>query len=883
MSTPTFLTEAEPQAAGLRAQGIDAVRWGDASDHPERVALWRGPPTPELLRHPGGAIRWIPAASPVDAVAQAIAEWFDNDLQCVFLEDEDPLEALQALGAAAAGEPSARRARADLRRHCALSLEAGRLAGITTWDVDVRAEELSYPDTARAVLRMDPGPSRVRIRDWIAQVHPEDRSRLRATIAANVRGKTPQHNVEYRVILADGSEQHMRVSGLVTATDAQGAPLRLSGTAYNVTDLRQAEAKGARAAQRLEAMSWASGEFIFELDAHGVVTFVTPSVEAVLGWSAAELIGVPLGALLGDREARGPTWTFNAGCGLDGVVAPVRARDGRPVWLEVTARPAEAGTGAVSIGVARDVTALEAARRQLVAATAEAEAGAKARAGFLSSLSRDIRTPLNDILGLAELMATDQQADAFEPRSRAQLETIRRTGEGLIQVLDDVLDLTKMEHGALDVARVAFSPEELCAEVTSLLAERAHRRGVPLLHEVKTAPDGLPSLVLGDPGRLRQMLLNLVGNAIKFTEQGHITLAGRYDRAAQRLELRVEDTGVGIAVEQQSRLFQPFHQANASVERRYGGTGLGLAITQRLAEAQQGSVELRSRPGAGSTFTLALPAPLVQEAPAAPPLAGRRALLVGASGPQQAALQRALSAVGVHQRVATGPAQALATLGGGAELDWLILDLPGGVQEAGLLLRVLRAAPSTADLPVIALGGGDEQPRREGTKALGLHAVLAKPLRPNELIDVLHAILNGGSAPRAPSAAPPPAKRPELRVLLVEDNPVNQEVARLQLERLGATVEVAADGQEALEALDRGRFALVLMDCQMPRMDGYTATRAIRRRPDGASLPIVALTANAMLGDRERCLQAGMDDYLSKPVRQSDLAGVIQRWVTKKD
>lgn len=879
MRPPAFLTDSPALEARLRAEGVEVTAWSAAAAQPERTALWTGPPSPALLQRSGGAIRWISAQRPLAEVEAALREWDENDLHCVFIEGEDPLSALAALAEAAAAEPEQRAARAALRGRCAQSREQARLHGLTTWAVDVRAAELSYPASAREVLRMDPGPNPVSIREWIARVHPEDRSRLRATIEANLRGQTPQHNVEYRVVLNDGTEQHLRVSGLVTATDPKGRPLQLSGTAHNVTDLRQAEAKVARAAQRLEAMSWASGEFVFELNDAGIVTFVTPSVEAVLGWSADELLGTPLGALLADRAARGPDWRFDAGCGLDGVIAPLQSREGAQVWLEVRARPAAEDSGAVLIGVARDITAVEAARRQLLAATAEAEASAKARAGFLSALSRDIRTPLNDILGLAELMSTDPQADALEPRSRAQLDTIRRTGEGLIQVLDDVLDLTKMEHGALDVARAPFSPEELCAEVAALLAERAHQRRVPLLLELSVAPEALPSLVLGDAGRLRQMLLNLVGNAVKFTEQGHITLSGGYDRAEQQLELRVTDTGVGIAPEQQAQLFQAFRQASPSVGRRYGGTGLGLAITQRLAAALHGSVQLRSQPGAGSTFTLRLPAPLVQEAPIPPQLAGRRALLVGSSGPQEGALQRLLSEVGVHLRTASSPAQALAILGGGAPIDCLLLDLQSGVPEAALLLRVLRAAPSMAGLPVIALGTGEDQHRLDAAKLAGLSAVLHKPLRPTELLKALHAAIHGGGAIKPEAAAPAPAPRPPLRVLLVEDNPVNQEVARLQLERLGATVEVAADGQEALEALDRGPFALVLMDCQMPRMDGYTATQAIRRRPEGATLPIVALTANAMLGDRERCLQAGMDDYLSKPVRQSDLAGVIARWV----
>ena len=876
MSPICFATETAARRDWLVGAGLDAVLLTDPIAQPDRTLLVEGPPTDEMLARPGGVLRWISAEMSPAMTAEAVHEWFENDLRCIFLEETDGIAELLQLAEEAAAEPAARLARAELARHCDVSVQAGDLAGIATWDVDVPAAELSFPASARTLFNLPPGPNRVPIIEWMRLVHPEDRSSLWATINGNIRGDTPQHNIDYRIVLPDGQLQHLRVSGLVTAFDAFGRALRLSGTAFAVTALRQAEASVTREAQRLEALSWAAGEFIFEVNSEGTVTFVTPSVEAVLGWPAAELIGRPLADLMTER---GADWRFNAGCSLEGTVVPMRHRDGHPIWLEVSAQPVEDECAAVIIGVARDVTAVQAARAELLAATAEAEASAKARAGFLAALSRDIRTPLNDILGLAELMVTDERSAPLEPRGRGQLETIRRTGEGLIQVLDDVLDLTKTERGALDVVKVPYSPAELCAEVTSLMAERAASRGICLLLEAKAGPADLPEAVIGDPSRLRQALLNLVGNAIKFTEQGEVIVRGEYDRAAQQLRISVKDTGVGISAEQQERLFLPFHQADPSVQRRYGGTGLGLAISLRIAEAQRGTIQLQSAVGVGSTFTLTWPAALSVEAPPLPQLTDQRALILSSSAPLRASLRALLDAAGAHVREATSPPQALSIMGGGAGINVVIIDLDEATRDASLLLRVLRASPSTAKVPVVGLTGSADQARLLAAQAVGLTTAVTKPARPLELLTTLSTLLNGAPSAPAPLAPTPAAPPRALRVLLVEDNPVNQEVARLQLERLGATVDVAADGVEALEALGRARYQLVLMDCQMPRMDGYTATRELRRRPEGAGLPVVALTANAMLGDRERCLQSGMDDYLSKPVRQSDLAGVISRWV----
>jgi len=866
-------------AAGLRVQIVE----DDAMDValPLLVAGPPGPSAPALLRRPGGLLLLVPAGLSLDAADALIGAWVERGVEAVHLEGEDPPAALAALLAAAPAAAAARLyAEAAHAEQARLEL-AVRLAGLGAFDLDVPTGRMRFAPGARAAVGLSTGPDTLQIQDWMAQVHPHDRARVWETTWRHLRGEEAHHHVEYRWMDPAGGALHLRVAGLVSHRDAEGRALRLCGTAHNLTALREAEAELAREELRLEAISWATGEFLVELDAEGVLRFVSPSAEAVLGRPPAALVGQPLTALLHPSAPLQPEALRRALSGhLRGQLVPLRRPDGSRVWLEVDGRPLPGPAGGF-LGLARDVSALQGARDQLLAAVAEAEAAAQARAAFLSALSRDIRTPMNDVLGLTELLVDGAGASMPEPRVRAHLQTMRRTGEGLLRVLDDVIDLSKIEQGALDVAQAPFSPEQVCAEVLSVLSQRAWAREVELLFDAPVDPDGLPAAVRGDGPRLRQVLLNLVGNAIKFTEQGVVRVGVRYLRAEGRLVVEVSDTGIGISPEQLGKLFSPFVQGDASVQRRFGGTGLGLSISQRIVALQGGEIVVESRPGHGSRFTVRLPAPLETEATPGARFSGKRALLVAAHPELRAGLAAQLEAWGLAVVAAPSVSHAVAQLGqGGAAFDLAVLDLRLPPPDGTVLLRILRAAPRTAKLPVIALAGVADGSRVDAARALGIDELIIKPVRPIELRRCVGWALGGDRAPVEPAApAPAPAPAARVRVLLVEDNPINQEVATLQLARAGAEVVVAEDGLVALEVLEQQRFDLVLMDCQMPRMDGYAATRALRQRPWGAALPVVALTANAMQGDRERCLHAGMDDYLSKPVRQHELEAMISRWV----
>jgi PAS domain S-box-containing protein len=504
--------------------------------------------------------------------------------------------------------------------------------------------------------------------------------------------------------------------------------------------------------------------------------------------------------------------------------------------------------------------------------------GARAKSEFLATMSHEIRTPMNGVLGMAELLL----ACDLEPHERDLAQTLQSSGEALLSILNDVLDFSKMEAGQVELEQVEFDPVDALEDAAELFAERSQAKGVEI---VVRAAAGLPQRVLGDPGRLRQVLLNLVSNAVKFTERGRVVLsverlpAGPSGRA--RLSFEVADSGIGIPAQTVPRLFHPFTQADASTTRRYGGTGLGLVIARRLVQLMGGDIEVHSEVGVGSRFRFSTEFADARSEPVASAHAGRRMLIAVSDEVARAALAERLEVLGADVVRTTELAAALDELQRCApqapRFDLLVFEAAGD-DAARLAAWRERGAPLPATLRLVPFAAPAVQ---DGPADMDLR----KPLRRAALGRAVQSLLGAATpAPALPAQRDGPLVAASPRsalVLLVEDNPVNQKLAVALLRRMGHRVDLANDGREALEAAEKRRYDVILMDCQMPVLDGFDATRELRRRMgESERTPVVAMTANALEGDRERCLEAGMDEYLTKPVRPARLAAVIERFLT---
>jgi PAS domain S-box-containing protein len=703
----------------------------------------------------------------------------------------------------------------------------------------------------------------------------------------------------------DSKSANMRMRLMVI--DALGLIIAL-WTSWNVGRSRVSRERAARAMERQAELLDLAQDAIVVQNLKHTILYWNAGAERLYGWSRDEVMGLNYGTVL--RPATDTPWSSVYESLLtkgqwSGEATTVH-RDGTQIVSlnRLTLQRDPRGNPAAVMSIATDIRERKRAEAELHAAKEAAEAASRAKSEFLAVMSHEIRTPMNGVIGMAGLLLDTQLS--LEQREYA--ETVRQSADALLTIINDILDFSKIEAGKLVIEPIPCDLRLAVEEIAELMASKAHEKGIDMI--LRYSPDA-PRRVVCDPGRIRQILINLVGNAIKFTAKGHVyvSVVCEEKTAGQaRLFFSVEDTGIGIPADKLGQIFERFAQADTSTTRQFGGTGLGLAISKQLAELMGGTMSVESRAGEGSQFWMTLPLSLdVPPEEAEPPhadLSGARVLGVDDNPTNLFVLREQLNSWGLRNDMCSCAEDALrilrAAASAGDPYHIAVLDqqMPG--MDGETLGGLIKAAPelqSTLLVMLTSLGLRGDAARM---KALGFAAYLTKPTRQSQLLDALATVWSARSkvkpaqlvtrhtlaeARAASPAAPPPQPEAQRnaaavrgRILVVEDNVVNQRVASRLLEKMGFRVDLAANGGEAVEMIELLPYDAVFMDCQMPEMDGYQATREIRNREgNGKHRVIIAMTANAMQGDREKCLAAGMDDYISKPIRAPDLAGVLTR------
>ncbi|MBB4285763.1 PAS domain S-box protein [Roseospira goensis] len=685
---------------------------------------------------------------------------------------------------------------------------------------------------------------------------------------------------------------------IVPFPDEHGTPFKYIAIRTDITERKRIEARFSDRNRFLGSLTDAMGEGVFALDADGLCTFVNPEAERLLGWTWDQLLGQDIHAMV-HLDCTGETALPRQRCAALQAVAQgqshrsdtecYRRADGSRFPVAITAVPIlEAGRITGSVTLFQDISERKRAEEAMAQARAAAEQSSRFKSTFLANMSHELRTPMNAVIGLSHLALQTE----LSPRQRDYLENISTASQNLLAILDDILDFSKVEAGKMTLERVPFRLSEVLDTVVTLMRPKLRDKSLTL--DVRVARS-VPDQLLGDPVRLSQIFTNLIGNAVKFTADGEVTVSVTLDApappdgGAPRLTCAVQDTGIGMTAAQQARLFQAFTQVDSSTTRRFGGTGLGLAICREIVTLMDGSIGVESAPGVGSTFRFTIPLaepPPEARTPSLPvALAGARVLLVAAPGAVRESLVLMLERLGLGVETAADAAEMVVRMAtaaarapdGDGVLRLVVLD--GALRdEAGRPIGE-RLAHDHARPPLIVID--DDEPRADPPRMTRLPVPVTEwGLR----TALLRLTGHGGDDAAGGADAEEQRSRASLagaRVLLVEDNPVNQTVAAELLRTADIEVLVADTGLEALEMLDRERVDLVLMDIQMPGLDGHETTRQLRRRWDADALPVIAMTAHAMADDRARSLDSGMNDHITKPIHPPTLFSTLARWLNR--
>ncbi|MFZ5495161.1 MAG: response regulator [Verrucomicrobiota bacterium] len=766
-------------------------------------------------------------------------------------------------------------------------------AGVFEWDLE--SDQVYCTPSVWKMIGADPAGMPATGRGWLALLHPDDRPAVRAVIDAHFRGETPLIEIEHCVHLPAGEWLWIAFRAKCVSFSAARHPRRVVGTVQNINARKRAD-EALRASQaetrKLSLVASKTDNAVVITDPQGNIEWVNESFTRLTGRPLAAAARRPLLEHVSgtDENPAAPDRLFSAlAAGTPATTdAVLHAADGQRLHIHVEIQPVGNEEGYIEnfIAIITNITARIETEHQLRRAKEEADAASRAKSEFLASMSHEIRTPMNGVIGMTSLLLDTE----LNPEQRDYVNTIRTSGDALLSIINEILDFSKIESGRMELENQPFELAQCVEEAVDIFSAQAAAKSIEIAYVLDPA---VPACVLGDITRLRQVLVNLMNNAIKFTAQGFVTIevsvvADNRARPADGnllIDFYVTDTGIGIPPDRLHLLFKPFSQVDSSTTRKFGGTGLGLAICHRLCEMMGGSIDVQSTPGRGSRFhfciqTTAVPLTDGDTPPLFPPLAARGAVLAVDDLPvNRTALKNCLESWSLRPLLAADAAEALAVIQG-QPLAAAIVDQDLGAASGLELIPKLRARHP--GLPIIVLAPAHGAPKRDDSFD-SLVFRLPKPIKPYPLHDTLRRATQAGAAaqPGATDLAGAAIRLAEaipLDILLVEDNPVNQKVALGYLSRLGYKADAVANGQEAADTVGSRRFDLVLMDLQMPVMDGFEATRRIRARVPKERQPvIIALTANAMPGDRENCLAAGMNDYLAKPVKLEELQTMIQR------
>ena len=714
-------------------------------------------------------------------------------------------------------------------------------------------------------------------------IHPDDASRYKHHRKFEV-ATTGTNDLEFRITARDGSERWLSHVCL-PVRDAEGQYRGSRGNNRDITERKQAEQLVHREKQYFQALVQNTPAAVVVIDPNENIVSINPAFEKLFGYDEAEVKGRNLDALITTeaKRAQANAYSRQAAQGLVHGTEQRSRKDGTLIDVEIHGVPIVVdGERIGALGIYHDITELMRAQR-------EAEAANRAKSAFLATMSHEIRTPMNGVVGMTSLLLDT----ALTTEQREYAETIRTSSEALLTIINDILDFSKIEADKLELESHPFDVRECIESALDLVSSKASEKRLDLAYLIE---DGVPQVLLGDVTRVRQIVINLLSNALKFTEQGEIVinvsaqpLSHSVDVPLSMYEVKfaVRDTGIGIPPERMDRLFKSFSQVDASTTRKYGGTGLGLAISKRLSELMGGKMWVESQMGKGSVFSFTIRAPSaptearIHPHVEQPKLDGRRVLIVDDNLTNRTILNRQTQQWNMLPRATGEPLEALEWIRRGDPFDIAILDMHMPDMDGLTLAQAIRETRDPQALPLMML---TSLGRREvGADLVNFVSFLSKPIKQSQLYNALVSVFEAQPITKTHEPATMTfdsqmATRLPLRILLAEDHAINQRLALQMLKKMGYRADVVANGLEALDAVLRQPYDVVLMDVHMPEMDGLEATRRICQQMQGTPRPlIIAMTANAMQGDREECLEAGMDDYISKPIQVKDLQEALER------